>query len=86
MPCSCVFDYGVNNRRRLLKEYTKGNPAAMVEILQVLKQKSLIQIVNSNTIPEARLKREFTLAREDGHDVRETTPGEGFVSSDRHWK
>ncbi|XP_064470443.1 adenylate cyclase type 10-like isoform X3 [Ornithodoros turicata] len=74
---------GVHNQiQRLLKEYTKGNPAAMVEILQVLKQKNLIQIVNSNTIPEARLKREFTVAREDEHETRESKPGEGYLVCD----
>ncbi|KAL3222384.1 hypothetical protein MRX96_050013 [Rhipicephalus microplus] len=61
-----------------LKEYTKGNPAAMVEILQVLKQKNLIHTVNSTTTSEARLKREFTLAKEDEHELREHRPGRGI--------
>ncbi|KAL1474669.1 hypothetical protein MTO96_020554 [Rhipicephalus appendiculatus] len=75
---------GIHNQiLRLLKEYTKGNPAAMVEILQVLKQKNLIHNVNSTTTPEARLKREFTLAKEDEHELREHRPGEGFVSWSR---
>ncbi|KAK8779165.1 hypothetical protein V5799_019492 [Amblyomma americanum] len=64
----------------LLKEYTKGNPAAMVEILQVLKQKGLIHNINSTTVVEARLKREFTLAKEDEHELREHRPGEGYLS------
>ncbi|XP_042147482.1 adenylate cyclase type 10 [Ixodes scapularis] len=74
---------GIHNQiLRLLKEYTKGNPAAMVEILQVLKQKNLIQTVNSNTTSELRLKREFTLAREDDHELREQRPGEGYPICD----
>ncbi|KAK8785860.1 hypothetical protein V5799_007775 [Amblyomma americanum] len=72
---------GIHNQiLRLLKEYTKGNPAAMVEILQVLKQKGLIHNINSTTVVEARLKREFTLAKEDEHELREHRPGEGYLS------
>lgn len=69
----------------MLKEYTKGNPAAMVEIMQVLKQKNLIHTINSNTLPDARIKREFIIAREDDHDMREHRPGEGYVSSLASW-
>ncbi|CAN7985798.1 unnamed protein product [Ixodes hexagonus] len=74
---------GIHNQiLRMLKEYTKGNPAAMVEILQVLKQKNLIQTVNSNASSEVRLKREFTVAREDDHEMREARPGEGYSICD----
>lgn len=74
---------GIHNQiLRLLKEYTKGNPAAMVEILQVLKQKGLIHSINSTTVADARLKREFTLAKEDEHELREHRPGEGFMICD----
>ncbi|XP_077528075.1 adenylate cyclase type 10-like [Haemaphysalis longicornis] len=74
---------GVHNQiLRLLKEYTKGNPAAMIEILQALKQKGNIHIVSSNMIPDSRLKREYTVAREDDHEMREHSPGEGFQVCD----
>ncbi|XP_077534478.1 adenylate cyclase type 10-like [Haemaphysalis longicornis] len=74
---------GVHNQiLRLLKEYTKGNPAAMVEILQALGQKGQIHNVSSNVLGEARLKRDFTIAKEDDHELREHSPGEGYQVCD----